>query len=86
MSLNDELTAQGYTDIRVLPNGETAAVLRFMFTFGLMVGVDKIGYRTRFCFGTYEEARDSLAAWDGKGFPPGFWIKQKPENISREDI
>lgn len=76
------LAGEGYTDIRKLPTGEWAAVKRFLFTFGLCVGLDRSGYRTRFCYGTEIEAAAALHKWDGEGFPPGWWIKMKPEDIS----
>jgi hypothetical protein len=77
-----ELVANGYRNIRRLPTGEWAAVLKFIFTWGLCVGLDRDGYRTRFCFETREEATNSLNSWDGKGFPPGWWLRQKPENVN----
>jgi hypothetical protein len=78
-SLEDFLITQGYRHIRRLPTGELAAVMDMLFTTGLFVGLDAVGYRTRFCFEKAREAEASLAEWDGKGFPPGWWIKQKPE-------
>jgi len=72
---------QWYSHIRVLPTGEIAGIQRQMYTTGIFVGLDETGYRTRFCYGNYEDAMKALADWDGEGFPPGYWIKQKPENI-----
>lgn len=66
-----------YTDVRTLPTGEVAGIAQFLFTFGLVVGLDPVGYRTRFCFPTYAEAQKSLKEWNGEGFPPGYWIKKK---------
>lgn len=67
----------GYRDIRELPNGELAGLLSFAFTIGIVVGIERFGYRIRYCYGQYSEARKSLEAWDGKGDPPGEWIKAK---------
>lgn len=75
------LHKEGYRDIRRLPTGEIAGLSRFLFTTGLCIGLDETGYRTRFCFEGYNDALQSLNAWDGEGFPPGWWIKQKPEDI-----
>ena len=68
-----------YTNLKILSNGELAGIHRFMFTYGLVVGLTENGYRTRFCYETKEDAVDALSSWDGIGFPPGFWIKQKGE-------
>ena len=76
------LDVNGYREIRRLPTGEIAGLMRFLFTTGLCVGLDDSGYRTRFCFDGWNDAAQSLDAWDGRGFPPGWWIKQKPENVS----
>lgn len=77
--MHELLHAHGYHAIKLLPSGQLAAILPMAFTFALCVGLDKHGYRTRYC---YEKAEDALAAivsWSGSGDPPGPWIKQKPE-------
>lgn len=79
--LRKYLEKDGYIGLRRLPTGELAAVKQMMFTYGLVVGIDKISWRTRFC---YERALDALTAldtWDGQGWPPGYWLKQKPEEV-----
>lgn len=75
----EAIAAEGYAPNRLLPTGEWAGVMQQFFTWGLFVGIEKYDYRTRFCFSTKAEAENSLAAWDGTGWPPGYWIKQKPE-------
>ncbi len=71
----------GYHPTKLLKTGEVAAVADFLFTAGLVVGLDKHAvHRTRFCYETREDAEAALEAWDGKGDPPGPWIKQKPED------
>jgi len=74
------INAQGYEQARLLPSGEWAALQKMFYTTGLFVGIDTFTWRTRFCFDTYDEAAAALLVWDGSGFPPGYWIKQKPEN------
>lgn len=69
----------GYRWLRLLPTGEWIGVQNMLFTTGLFVGVDAIGWRTRFCFETPNEAIIASLMWDGAGWPPGYWIKQKPE-------
>lgn len=77
----DFCVANAYYGVRLLPSGEWAAIHNFLFTTGLMVGLDRTGYRTRFCYESVPEALVALEAWDGQGWPPGYWIKQKPEGI-----
>lgn len=52
-------------------------LMDFMFTTGLIIGMDKIGYFGRYCYKTRQEALDALNSWDGSGDPPGSWIKYK---------
>jgi len=81
VAILSSLENNGYQNITLLPTGEWAATLRMFYTTGLFVGLDEITYRTRFCFETEHDARAALLNWDGTGFPPGWWIKQKPEEI-----
>jgi hypothetical protein len=74
------LNSEGYTRCIVLPTGELAGIHEMLFTWGIFVGLDDIGWRSRFC---YEHKQDAIAAldkWDGKGDPPGPWIKEKPSD------
>jgi hypothetical protein len=48
-----------------------------MFTVGLIYGLDKYGYKGRWCYGENLEAKVALNEWDGTGDPPGLWIKYK---------
>lgn len=80
-ALIEFLHGQGYREMRRLPTGELAGIMKMIYTTGLMVGLTWESVRTRFCFETTDEALRSLEAWDGRGFPPGWWIKQKPEDV-----
>lgn len=71
------LELEGYECIRELESGELAGLYRFLYTTGLCVGLDELGYRTRFCYTDYKSARLALECWDGRGSPPGPWIKEK---------
>lgn len=73
-----DMTREGYANIRRLPNGELIGTQRMMFTTGLFVGLTASGYRTRFCYEHEGEAVAACRAWDGRGDPPGPWIKEKP--------
>jgi hypothetical protein len=67
----------GYSPARVLPSGETAGVMRMLYTTGLFVGITRHFWRTRFCYETTTDAVAALQTWDGYGDPPGPWIKEK---------
>lgn len=77
-----ELEALGYFPVKQLSDGRWAGIMDMLYTVGLFVGLDETGYCTRFCFPSWPEAVKALEEWDGTGFPPGFWIKQKPEDIT----
>lgn len=68
---------EGYAYVRLLPTGEVAGLHRFIFTVGLLVGIEDYWYRTRFCYQSAAEAIEAITTWDGKGDPPGYWIKEK---------
>lgn len=74
---SDFLKDQGYLLPRKLPTGEWAALYPQIYTWALVVGLDGIGYRTRFCYESSGEAAAALGAWNGEGWPPGYWIVQK---------
>jgi hypothetical protein len=74
--LNGRLLAFGYTDLKTI-RGKTCGLHRFLFTTGLMVGLDATGYERRYCFERHEDALAALSEWDGTGHPSGPWIKMK---------
>ena len=79
--------AFGYTYPKQLTQGpftgRWAAIAPQLFTTGLFImDKDLMGWQTRFCYETEAEAAEALANWDGTGFPPGWWLKQKPEDIT----
>lgn len=80
------LATQGYFEVRTLETGEVAGLQRMVFTTGLFVGITRDTWRTRFCYPTAREALTALDAWNGKGWPPGYWIKQKPEEITNPTV
>jgi hypothetical protein len=73
----DEAKELGYSPTRMLPTGEVAGVMAFIFTYGLCTGMDEWGYTRRWCYPTRFSAKAALETWDGKGDPPGPWIKYK---------
>lgn len=76
-TLRGMLESWGYTDVRVI--GEDICGLSVqIYTTGLCVHLDRSGYRRRYCYEHTVDARNALLEWDGKGDPPGPWIKEKP--------
>lgn len=71
----------GYSDLRVMPAGQLCGLKKFIFTSGLMVGLNPISYERRYCYEFESDARAALALWDGMGHPTGPWIKCKGRNI-----
>ena len=80
MSKMSEALELGYNPVRVLPTGELAGVSDMIFTTALVVGIDEIGYKTRYCYELRSDAETALREWTGVGDPPGPWVKQKPED------
>lgn len=74
-----EVEALGYFEPREIEGQGLCALAPMMFTVGLACGIGAISYRYRYCYPTASEARHALKVWDGKGHPPGSWIKRKGE-------
>ncbi len=80
-TLQRELAArfepEGYTNIDVI-HGEIVGLRRFIFTSAIVVGMDAIGYRTRYCYPTMFDAKRALADWRESGDPePAGFITRK---------
>ncbi len=77
------LMDMGYQFPRQLPDGRWIGVRKMLTTFGLFVGLNEIGNTSRYCC-TQEHLADlmiDIATWDGKGDPPGMWIKHKGRGV-----
>ena len=65
----DEKHVKFYTDMGygmpVKLDGEIVVLGKFLFTTGIMVGMDKTGYKHRFCYHTEDQATLALLAWIG---------------------
>lgn len=74
--------AKFYTDMGygmpVKLDGELVALGPFLFTVGIIVGMDECGYKHRFCYHTQDEAMVGLLAWIGSDDeePPGYIVKK----------
>lgn len=78
--LHEFLADQNYTHLTE-HDGILYGLYRFIFTTGLIVGLERDGYSHRYCYDTTLEAIGALHDWKANGFqgePEGF-IKRKPE-------
>lgn len=74
------LNANGYSHIKVMHDDTVCALQKNLYTTGIVVGLDRVGWSRRYCYEHFSEAREALVQWDGKGDPPGPWIKEKPSD------
>jgi len=81
----DYLKSEGYYEIKEINSKGICGLMDFMFTTGLVIGMDRMGYFGRYCYKTRQEALNALNSWDGSGDPPGNWIKYKGSGGEREN-
>lgn len=75
--LKEHLEKEGYKFLKEIDGHGLCGIYKFLFTFGLVLGIDSIGYKGRYCYGSELEAVEALINWTGQGDPPGNWIKYK---------
>jgi len=73
------LREQGYYGLRVLDDGRIIGLWDLLYTTGLFVDLDLLGYSHRYCFDSTCWANAAIKNWDGEGDPPGPWIVRKGE-------
>jgi len=74
------LTSMGYTHLRDIA-GVKCGLMRFNFTYGLLVGLTEDGYNLRYCYEHASDAEEALRLWGRSGHPGGPWIKCKGAGI-----
>lgn len=75
--IKEEVENLGYTHIKQI-NGVWCGLYRFIFTVGLVVDIDSIGYKYRYCFNNNSDAKKSLHKYENLNeLPTGNWIKRK---------
>lgn len=72
-----QLESEGYTDLVEIPNNGICGLFNFIFTTGLVIGIDKDSYLGRYCYSHPIHALKALNRWDGKNDPSDDWIKYK---------
>jgi hypothetical protein len=83
--LIDYLKTEGYYNIKEIPERGICGLRDFIFTCGLVIGMDEGGYFGRYCYRTKQEAIDAIESWDGQGDPPGDWVKYKGNGGERSN-
>lgn len=78
----DDEHVKFYTDMGygmpVKLDGEIVALGKYLYTTGIMVGMDETGYKHRFCYATEGEAMIALLEWIGSdNEEPLGYIKKK---------
>lgn len=66
--LEIKLMQYGYQNLRLV-NGDWCGTQRFIYTVGVVLGLDETGYTNRFCFDTEQNAALFLKDWDGETLP-----------------
>lgn len=83
----EEIIALGFVHPIQHTSGEWCAVQKFMFTCGIVIGINEFGYRCRWCYGFAGDAMIAHLTWDGTGDDPsGPWIKQKGINSEGKPV
>ena len=78
LKLKTHLEQEGYTHLKMGDRFKPMGLCRFVFTTGLVYGIDKTGYTGRFCYESHAEALEALNKWEKTNYPPsGNWIKHK---------
>ena len=78
--LKEHLQSEGYVLLVETKDFGICGLQRFMFTIGLVVGIDRYGYARRYCYPNLEQAVKGMSAWlkDGVEDPQdSMWIKRK---------
>lgn len=77
LPLKTRLHLMGYKEAREI-DGELCALHDFYTTRGIVIGIDNVGIRLRYCYQNREEANHEFAKYMSLDQPPGGnWIKAK---------
>lgn len=77
LELEKLLIREGYFSLREIPNRGIVGLSQFVFTVGIVYGLDATGYKGRYCYSRMKDAIEAFKTWDGVNDPDGPWIKHK---------
>lgn len=66
-----------YIDPVEIPGFGICALMRMVFTVGIVYDINTWGIGGRYCYHSYAEAKEALHTWKGNCDAPGNWIKRK---------
>lgn len=76
----------GYTDYKHYPSGRDACIQKLFFTYAVYADLTTYGHGERWCYSSYEKARDALSAWDGEhDTEPQGWHRHPDTGRRRPD-
>lgn len=52
-----------YSDYTEMPDGSLACILRLMYTYAIVSGLNHYGHEDRWCYSSYEKASEALETW-----------------------
>jgi len=82
----ESLKKEGYYGFRKVPNFGICGLRKFIFTTGIIIGLNPIDYYGRYCYSSEQEASERLKNWNGIGDPKGNWLKYKGVGGERENL
>jgi hypothetical protein len=68
---------QGYSDVRLLPDGSVAAICELLYTRAIHLGCDRWGWSHRYCFADRELAAQRFAELQGEDDVPAGHIARR---------
>jgi tRNA-dihydrouridine synthase len=73
------LEANGYYNIRQMPDGTWTALVDMMFTTALCVRLDAYGYDKRYCYADPNQAAIEIEKLENGDQEPEGWTRRLPE-------
>ena len=74
-SIYQVVALNGYTEVRNVSGQGWCGLLKFTFTWAIVVNLTPDCYERWYCFEQQADATQSLSAWNGHVHPPWPWIK-----------
>lgn len=66
------------TEVRDGPYaGSYMAITKMLFNYRLVVGMDEVGWDCVYDYESLQDAAADIVVWDGRGDPPGPWVKYR---------
>ena len=69
----------GYLESRQLNDGSWVALVQLLFTTGICMGLNEVGWSKRYCFDDIERCRKEYEKLQSVKDVPEGWIAKRPE-------